>query len=553
MDLPTVTIDIQGNTNGGGQGAGSITYYGGSPNQVKLTKIEDPPGSGFVKLVHTSATGTSGGLFTVGKVQYGGTPVSDIKPDEPIKSLSVWYHSGDKNHNQPLLIEIEKKDGTYDYHETKGSSTEWNPHGNGSQDNQRLEGKALEQKLEYLNCQYHKLVTINLTFQNSSSLSEKPEGENKYCCGKHNGQEKVTVKGGKVASQIPYVKHHIDNGTEVSGIKYYDEKTRKNITSNNGIRFPIQGSLSVYAFYCGGKPVLIYLDSTSNGTAKGWYKQSPGGDTWEETLIGLKNKDPENIKDCSEKNFEQLVNALNKFPGCGYETCVGPAKSVPSSPLLGAAAPVAGSQGPTGPAGKDGAEYGNPPTEGKIDVAKAQLDSKESGLVTDKNGDREADAGLDASGGKADVVSEGGNGGKSQESAQDKKTVDQAQTVDGRSPDGALQQLTIAKPSDTPGTGKQVGKYCNDCRNCQNCECGCRSGGSEGRCIPDQCTKPDCQCCKDRGGTVPSVNAFLSQGLMIILAFTGDGYLKTYSKYEHDRSKWPTKDFGFWKSLRYWT
>ncbi|AFZ81452.1 hypothetical protein BEWA_008630 [Theileria equi strain WA] len=52
---------------------------------------------------------------------------------------------------------------------------------------------------------------------------------------------------------------------------------------------------------------------------------------------------------------------------------------------------------------------------------------------------------------------------------------------------------------------------------------------------------------------IPPVNAFTSQGLMIILAFTGDGYLKTYSKYEHDRSNWPTRDFGFWKSLGYWT
>ncbi|EKX73065.1 conserved hypothetical protein [Theileria equi strain WA] len=51
---------------------------------------------------------------------------------------------------------------------------------------------------------------------------------------------------------------------------------------------------------------------------------------------------------------------------------------------------------------------------------------------------------------------------------------------------------------------------------------------------------------------IPPVNAFLSQGLMIVLAFTGDGYLKTYSKYEHDRSKWPTKDFGFWRSISYW-
>ncbi|AFZ80889.1 hypothetical protein BEWA_002970 [Theileria equi strain WA] len=57
---------------------------------------------------------------------------------------------------------------------------------------------------------------------------------------------------------------------------------------------------------------------------------------------------------------------------------------------------------------------------------------------------------------------------------------------------------------------------------------------------------------KQDGGNVSSFNAFLSQGLMIILAFTGDGYLKTYSKYEHDRSKWPTKDFGTLRSICYW-
>ncbi|AFZ79776.1 hypothetical protein BEWA_026250 [Theileria equi strain WA] len=81
----------------------------------------------------------------------------------------------------------------------------------------------------------------------------------------------------------------------------------------------------------------------------------------------------------------------------------------------------------------------------------------------------------------------------------------------------------------TGGTGKQVGKYCT--------ECNCRSGGS-GKCQPEKCTSNNCKCCKDRGGTYSSFNTFTSQGLMIILAFTGDGYLKTYSKYEHDRSKW---------------
>ncbi|AFZ80940.1 hypothetical protein BEWA_003480 [Theileria equi strain WA] len=55
------------------------------------------------------------------------------------------------------------------------------------------------------------------------------------------------------------------------------------------------------------------------------------------------------------------------------------------------------------------------------------------------------------------------------------------------------------------------------------------------------------------GGAISSFNAFTSQGLMIILAFTGDGYLKTYSKYEHDRGKWPTKDCGTLRSIWFWT
>ncbi|EKX73947.1 conserved hypothetical protein [Theileria equi strain WA] len=101
------------------------------------------------------------------------------------------------------------------------------------------------------------------------------------------------------------------------------------------------------------------------------------------------------------------------------------------------------------------------------------------------------------------------------------------------------------------GASKQVGKYCT--KNCQTgtCQCNCSGGGA---CKPNLCTSTNCQCCKDNdGGAISSFNTFTSQFLMIVLAFTGDGYLKTYSKYEHDRSKWPTRDCGFFKSLGYWT
>ncbi|AFZ79285.1 hypothetical protein BEWA_021330 [Theileria equi strain WA] len=105
------------------------------------------------------------------------------------------------------------------------------------------------------------------------------------------------------------------------------------------------------------------------------------------------------------------------------------------------------------------------------------------------------------------------------------------------------------------GGGKQNGKYCTECKekNCQgDCQCGCNCSGSSGSCVPENCTSTNCQCCKDKGGTIACLNTFTSQGLMLVLAFTGDGYLKTYSKYENDRDKWPTKDFGFFKSLGYW-
>ncbi|AFZ81180.1 hypothetical protein BEWA_005880 [Theileria equi strain WA] len=316
--LPTVTINIQRSTNGGGQGPD--TYTSGGSNQVKLTKEESPQGSGFVKLKHTSANETSGGPFNVKEVKYGHTTILDIKPDEPIKSLSVWYYFGDKSHNQPLLIEIRDKHGTYKYHETKGSATSWTSSG-GDPQNSPLIGKDLEQKLEYLNCEYHKLVTLNLT----ESHSQTHQHGQPYCCDKHKGTRtgKVSVTGNKVASQIPYVKHHIDNGTEVSGIKYYlnaGSDDRKNITLD-GSQFPISDVDSVYVFYCQRKPVLIHVESNGDPKVNKWLKRG-NNDTWTKApeLDGV--PDPENIKDCKDdKNFKELAKTLRKLNCESLEKC----------------------------------------------------------------------------------------------------------------------------------------------------------------------------------------------------------------------------------------
>ncbi|EKX72520.1 hypothetical protein BEWA_049870 [Theileria equi strain WA] len=304
-------------------GNGPYLYPDGS-GEVSLTKVEYPQGSGFYRFKHTKK-GSNGQAFHVKSVQYGGSTVSDIKPKngEPIKSYSVWYWSGDGNMNNPLFIEIENKNGTYDYHETKGS--DWNKYIRDPplSNNEPLPPDPLEQKLDDLNCQHNGAVVIDLTY-------DKYKGtQNRYCCRSHTADKKVSVTGNKVANTIPYYKHRIDLQTTLSGIKYYSNgntnSQRKRIKLA-GHGFPIPGSLSVYAFYCSGNdPKLIYINPTGKDQYKGWYKQR-GSDNLEWEKVSGISQDPDNIKSCKEENFEQLVRELN----CGYSPC--PKPTQPSSP-----------------------------------------------------------------------------------------------------------------------------------------------------------------------------------------------------------------------------
>ncbi|EKX73557.1 hypothetical protein BEWA_035930 [Theileria equi strain WA] len=222
MALPTVTINISQSPD---DEPGPITYYGGtSKRDVKVEKSEFPLNSGFLKYTHVASAGQP---FTVDKVQSGnsGNDINQIKPKngEPVKSYSVWYWKYDQSMNNPLFIEIHNKNGTYGYHETKGNGS-WNPHDSGSQDNQRLEGKALEQKLDYLNCKHYKLVTIDLTESHSKTYASSGT----YCCSdKHDtGKKRVTIRGDKVrvslpgAKDIEYYEHFIGGESELAGIKY---------------------------------------------------------------------------------------------------------------------------------------------------------------------------------------------------------------------------------------------------------------------------------------------------------------------------------------------
>ncbi|AFZ79425.1 hypothetical protein BEWA_022730 [Theileria equi strain WA] len=329
--LPTVTIDIQRSPS---NGEGPDTY-GNSPNQVSLRREESPPGSGFWKFKHQSHGGQA---FHVKEVVSGATPVSDLNQSENIEHLAVWYYSGDSYMDKPLLIEIGKKDGKYEYHETKG--TGWTSFGGSSQS--QLKGEDLERKLEYLNCQYHKLVTVNLSHDNSQTHFND---RTKYCCDKdHKDGYKVTVTSGKVgkgtsdSQEIPYFKHEVDPGISVAGIYYTVGGERKRIKIPN-LENSGNGSVKFYTFYSNNgskEPRLIYVDcSSGKGNVTGWYEPNPtGGDNqpWEKLQGVLQGKHPSDIKAGKDENYSQYIEALN----CKiYGQCTEPTES--SSPVPGPA------------------------------------------------------------------------------------------------------------------------------------------------------------------------------------------------------------------------
>ncbi|EKX72271.1 hypothetical protein BEWA_047360 [Theileria equi strain WA] len=286
-------------------------FYGGSPDrEVRLEKSESPLSPGFLKFTHVASAGQP---FTVEIVIYeseSNTVDVGVKNKE-IKHLAVWYWFGDINHNQPILIEVWEKDGTYTYY-NKGDDNGWSIYNLRSNP---LKGEALERKLEHLNCEYYKVVTMDLT------LGKHQHG-NSYCCSKHNGQEKVYVQELKVpvgSPPIPYYKHEIiDKGYKLTKIKYYDYSVNR---KPHALSFPIPGSISACAFYCGGKnPVLLYLHSEDKNTISGWFKKNTigTGDNWERTLTGVPC--PDDIKGCDDGYFDALVMELMSA-GCPYSRC----------------------------------------------------------------------------------------------------------------------------------------------------------------------------------------------------------------------------------------
>ncbi|EKX73894.1 hypothetical protein BEWA_039320 [Theileria equi strain WA] len=310
----------------------SLFFSGDIPYCIQTRKIESIKSAPQLTIpeytvkeydVHSSGIGTQ-----ISRVTYSGADTSGINlpNDYAVYRVRVYSH---QTTDIPLMLQFIPKNGGESkwFESTKKDGTKWAQAGDyGFYNSDGQPTEALSEKLDEVACSIGIGVTMDLTHG-------KYQSGHSYCCGKeHDTDKKVSVTSDKVASKIPYVKHHIGGESKLAGIKYNDGKTRKNITSDNGIKFPISGPVSVYVFYCTGKdPKLICINYESNQTVN-WYKQR-NSDNVEWDNVPDISEDPENIKNCKDdRNFEHLVNALQGFTGCEYSRCKEPLK--PSSPVL---------------------------------------------------------------------------------------------------------------------------------------------------------------------------------------------------------------------------
>ncbi|EKX72849.1 hypothetical protein BEWA_014080 [Theileria equi strain WA] len=332
-----ITIDIRRKLSEDGG-----TYIPPNGQIVQLSREEYPLGSGFYKFTHKSP---SGGSFKVKEVKYDGKTINHSRLQfdnaSDIEHLAVWYWSGDTSMNSPLLTEVKVRAGEYKYSKNEGGNN-WVQHARDSSEEKRpFQGESLEHTLDGLNCQHNNAVTMDLSFQNSEERSKKHTSSgngNRYCCiyHKETSAKRITVTPHEVSctehsnnsTHIPYFKHDVTCAGKVklAKIKYYPNG------SNNSIRkrikledndFPIEGSLTVSAFYCTGEaPVLIYLEyNGKKDHLKGWYKKgTQDTDPWGRVAGNISTKTPYGIKSCSDERFKALVKELSSF-GCKYGQC----------------------------------------------------------------------------------------------------------------------------------------------------------------------------------------------------------------------------------------
>ncbi|EKX74070.1 hypothetical protein BEWA_041080 [Theileria equi strain WA] len=320
MTQQEVTIEFKYNHNANG---GDHTYQastiGGNNVKITVRKSEEPSGSDFYRYTHTLQNGGSFTLKTVlddsGKKINIPEPkgVSELRKINLEKVTSVSAYCWNGNPTKVLIIGITTTDrGTTYYGNRKSAdgNNEWTRLHGGSRPN--LINGDIERTLDDLVCEHHGAVTIDLS-KGTSMSGNKP-----YCCrcDGHNNT-KISLSSGKVPAvpTVEYYKHTINSG-QLARIRYYfdgvgtdprktnDPDKRRRIKSPE-LGFPTLSVQAVYAFYCGGNPVLIYIEGNGDGGTNSWYKKpTSNGNTDEQwtKVQDLKDITPDNITECEQYN-----------------------------------------------------------------------------------------------------------------------------------------------------------------------------------------------------------------------------------------------------------
>ncbi|AFZ79377.1 hypothetical protein BEWA_022250 [Theileria equi strain WA] len=330
---------------------GSTTHgYTTGGRTIQVTKSEEPSGSDFYRYTHQDKESGGQEPFNLEKILNDtSSPIPGIPPkgsDDKVTSVSAYYWKYENNGGLPkklLLIGV-----TTDMLGTKYYGNRKSDGGNkwiglGQNSKPELINDDIERTLDDLVCSNCDAVTIDLS-KGTSMGGDKP-----YCCRcKHhsNGsdQRKISVTKGEIrvngSKSADYYKHEIKNGDKVAKIRYYldgeglqktnDPKKRRRIKIPR-LGFPTSRIQAVSAFYCGGNPVLIYVDSGKGHAATGWYHKSTnsndnGNENWTE-VKDLSGVTPETITECNK------YNKLAKELSCASEViCLKPPPPTPKEP-----------------------------------------------------------------------------------------------------------------------------------------------------------------------------------------------------------------------------
>ncbi|AFZ79707.1 glycerol kinase family member protein [Theileria equi strain WA] len=292
-----------------------------------------PPGSDYIVKeykVHTPSALDNG--TKISRVTLNGRPIN-ISLTREYLSTEIRLYSSPVNPKVPIMFELKPNTGNSKWFYSKDSSgTSWQEDAGNNfySDNQLTE--ALAKKLDEFTCRYHNGVTVDLSHDRSTS------SDHTYCCDEHAGEKgkgggKVRVDQVTVSCEhpkpisIPYHKHVITGGCSISGIKYNEGGNgRVRMIKKLGDKaFPIPGSPTVHAFYCGEVPKLIYLEGGTEEVKAKWFKNSGtssgNNEDWTEAQ-GLQDIKPGELGstiNCDQYN--DLVKAITEAKCQSYQEC----------------------------------------------------------------------------------------------------------------------------------------------------------------------------------------------------------------------------------------